>query len=124
MTNALTELPEGVRVGNEKLIAVLPAAAEKLSQLSEREPEAAYLRVKVTGGGCSGLSYNLKFVNEARRGDIVVPTATVPLLVDSKSALYLKGMSLDYSDRLVAGGFKFNNPNAKASCSCGESFAV
>jgi iron-sulfur cluster assembly protein len=45
-------------------------------------------------------------------------------VIDSKSALYLKGMTLDYSDRLVAGGFKFNNPNAKASCSCGESFAV
>jgi iron-sulfur cluster assembly protein len=54
----------------------------------------------------------------------VVHTAGVRVLVDSKSALYLKGTHLDYSSAMVAGGFKFSNPNAKASCSCGESFSV
>jgi iron-sulfur cluster assembly protein len=66
----------------------------------------------------------MKFVPEPRRGDILVKTAGVEVLVDSKSALYLKGTHVDYSAALVAGGFKFSNPNAKASCSCGESFSI
>ena len=66
----------------------------------------------------------MRFVGTARKGDIAVRFDDVVVLVDSKSALYLKGTVLDYSDALVAGGFKFTNPNAKASCSCGESFSV
>lgn len=117
------QAPEGVRVVDDRLIAVTPAASRKLLALREREQDAPYLRVRVTGGGCSGLAYKLAFVAEAKAGDLMV-AGEVPILVDTRSALYLKGMSLDYSDKLVAGGFKFNNPNAKASCSCGESFAV
>ena len=60
----------------------------------------------------------------AWKGDILVRTAGVPVVVDPKTALYLKGTQLDYSAKMVAGGFKFSNPNAKASCSCGESFSV
>ena len=67
---------------------------------------------------------SMKFVAEPRRGDILVPTGGVRVVVDSKSALYLKGTQLDYSAAMVSGGFKFSNPNAKASCSCGESFSV
>ena len=66
----------------------------------------------------------MKFTPEARRGDILVRTADVNVVVDPKTALYLKGTVLDYSAARVAGGFKFSNPNAKASCSCGESFSV
>jgi iron-sulfur cluster assembly protein len=66
----------------------------------------------------------MKFVAEAKRGDILVPSAGVQVVVDSKSALYLKGSELDYSGKLVGGGFKFSNPNAKGSCSCGESFSL
>ena len=84
----------------------------------------AYLRIAIAGGGCNGLSYKLRFTPELRRGDILVRTAGVPVAVDPKTALYLKGTVLDYSSKLVAGGFKFSNPNAKASCSCGESFSV
>ena len=116
-------VPEGVRVVDDRLIKVTEAASRKLGTLLQREPDALYLRVKVTGGGCSGLSYKLLFVDTSRPGDLFIP-GEVGILVDTKSALYLKGMTLDYSDKLVAGGFKFHNPNAKASCSCGESFAV
>jgi iron-sulfur cluster assembly protein len=63
-------------------------------------------------------------VAEARRGDILVETAGVSVLVDSKSALYLRGTRMDFSDALIMGGFKFSNPNAASSCSCGESFSV
>jgi iron-sulfur cluster assembly protein len=92
--------------------------------LRERENAGEYLRLAISGGGCNGLSYKMRFTPEPKRGDIVVRFEDVAVLVDSKSALFLKGTVLDYSDRLVAGGFKFSNPNAKASCSCGESFSV
>lgn len=116
--------PEGVRVGNEGLIQLTAEAGQKVRALIEREQQGRFLRVAISGGGCNGLSYKLKFAPEAKRGDIVVATAGVEVLVDSKSALFLKGTQLDYSGAMIAGGFKFSNPNAKASCSCGESFAV
>jgi iron-sulfur cluster assembly protein len=117
-------LPEGVREGSEALVLLTPAAGVKVAALVARENQGDFLRVAISGGGCNGLSYKMKFVREPRRGDILVRSAGVNVLVDSKSALYLKGTHLDYSSALVAGGFKFTNPNAKASCSCGESFSV
>lgn len=116
--------PDGVRPGNENLVRLTAAAGAKVATLIAREQQGDFLRIAITGGGCNGLSYKMKFVPEPRRGDIVVPTAGVRVVVDSKSALYLKGTHVDYSNALVAGGFKFSNPNAKASCSCGESFSV
>lgn len=118
------EIPEGVREGNEKLVLVTPAAGAKLSGLIERENKGDFLRVKITGGGCNGLSYKMKFVDTPRRGDILVRSSDATVLVDTKSALYLRGTKLDYSDKLVGAGFKFSNPNAKSSCSCGESFSI
>jgi iron-sulfur cluster assembly protein len=123
-TATLTALPEGVREGNEHLVQLTAAAGTKVAALLVREGQGDFLRVAISGGGCNGLSYKLKFVPAPKRGDILVRTAGVPVVVDSKSALYLKGTRLDYSSALVAGGFKFSNPNAKASCSCGESFSV
>ncbi len=117
-------LPEGVREGNENLVLLTAPAAAKVAALIAREAQGSYLRVAITGGGCNGLSYKMKFVAEPKRGDILVRTAGAQVLVDSKSALYLKGTHIDYSSALVAGGFKFSNPNAKASCSCGESFSL
>lgn len=123
-TASLPPLPEGVREGNENLVRLTPAAGDKVTALTAREQSGSFLRIAITGGGCNGLSYKLKFAPEPRRGDILVRSAGVPVVVDPKTALYLKGTVLDYSDRMVAGGFKFSNPNAKASCSCGESFSV
>jgi iron-sulfur cluster assembly protein len=117
-------LPEGVREGNENLVLLRPAAGAKVASLIAREKSGDFLRVAITGGGCNGLSYKMKFTPEPKRGDILVRTGGARVVVDSKSALYLKGTHLDYSDAMVAGGFKFSNPNAKASCSCGESFSV
>jgi iron-sulfur cluster assembly protein len=119
-----TTLPEGVRAGNENLILLTEPAGRKASALMVRENQGNFLRVAITGGGCNGLSYKMKFVPGPKRGDILVRTAGVDVIVDSKSALYLKGTHLDYSSALVSGGFKFSNPNAKASCSCGESFSI
>jgi iron-sulfur cluster assembly protein len=117
-------LPEGVREGNENLICLTEAAGTKVGALIKREGQGGFLRIAISGGGCNGLSYKMKFVPTPKRGDILVRTGGAAVVVDSKSALYLKGTHLDYSAAMVAGGFKFSNPNAKASCSCGESFSV
>lgn len=117
-------LPEGVRVGNELLVKLSAAAGTKVQKLIAREGKGTFLRLAITGGGCSGLSYKMKFVESPKRGDLYVKTAGTEVVVDAKSALYLRGTEVDYSDALVAGGFKFTNPNAKGTCSCGESFAV
>lgn len=121
---SVLEIPEGVRVGNEKLVLVTEAAGAKLCSLIEREQKGDFLRVKISGGGCNGLSYKMRFVEAPRRGDILVRSGGAEILVDTKSALYLRGTQLDYSDKMVGGGFKFSNPNAKSSCSCGESFSI
>jgi len=117
-------LPDGVREGNENLVKLTESAGVKARALIAREQQGDFLRIAITGGGCNGLSYKLRFTVEPKRGDILVRTAGIPVVVDPKTALYLKGTVLDYSNRMVAGGFKFSNPNAKASCSCGESFSV
>jgi iron-sulfur cluster assembly accessory protein len=115
---------EGVREGNENLVRLTPAAGAKVGALIARDRQGDFLRIAITGGGCNGLSYKLRFAAEPKRGDILVRTADTQVLVDAKTALYLKGTVLDYSDKMIGGGFKFTNPNAKASCSCGESFSV
>ena len=115
---------EGVRQGDERLVKLSEAAGRKVAALIAREAQGDYLRVAIAGGGCNGLSYKLRFAPAPKRGDILVESAGVRVLVDAKTALYLKGTHIDYSSALIAGGFKFSNPNAKASCSCGESFSV
>lgn len=116
------EFSPEVRLGNEKLVKVTIPAAQKLTELMDREKKGGFLRIRITGGGCNGLSYKMKFVGQDKTGDIGVLSEGIHLLVDSKTALYLRGTTLEFSDNLVGGGFKFSNPNAKASCSCGESF--
>src|SRR5271167_3257109 len=113
-----------IREGGEGLVRLTESAGTKVRALVAREKQGEYLRIAITGGGCNGLSYKLKFAPEPKRGDILVRSAGVAVLVDARTALYLKGTVLDYSSQLIAGGFKFTNPNAKASCSCGESFSV
>ncbi len=113
------------KVGNERLISVTDKAANKLAALLQEkgQPEGA-LRLKVVGGGCSGLQYVMDLVDGPKERDILVPTRNVRLVVDPKSALFVSGSVLDYSEDLQKGGFKVTNPNAVAHCSCGESFAV
>ncbi|MGF1485137.1 MAG: HesB/IscA family protein [Opitutales bacterium] len=124
MTQTATSTIDAPRNADERLIRLTESAGGKACALMEREQSGPYLRVGISGGGCNGLSYKLKFTAKTRKGDIQVDSAGVPVLVDMKSALYLRGTTLDYSDKMVGGGFKFENPNAKSSCSCGESFSV
>jgi iron-sulfur cluster assembly accessory protein len=113
------------KIGNERLVKVTEPAAAKLSQLLRRQgrPSGA-LRVAVIGGGCSGLQYKMDLVDGPANRDIMVESNTVRVVVDPKSALFVSGSLLDYSDDLQKGGFKVTNPNAVAHCSCGESFSA
>lgn len=81
------------------------------------------LRVSVVGGGCSGFEYNLDFDKEERMGDITLKFGEVTVFIDPMSANYLKGTVIDYVTGLNGQGFKFNNPNARRTCGCGNSFS-
>src|SRR5262252_2702404 len=121
-----TETPTvNYKIGNERLIRITKKAARQLSSLLEQKgkPDGA-LRLAVVGGGCSGLQYVMDLVDGPKERDILVPISNVHLVVDPKSALFVSGSVLDYSEDLQKGGFKVTNPNAVAHCSCGESFAV
>ena len=113
------------KIGNERLIKVTESASRKLNSLLEKQgrPTGA-LRVAVIGGGCSGLQYKMDLIDGPANRDILVHSSNVRVVVDPKSALFVSGSLLDYSDDLQKGGFKVTNPNAVAHCSCGESFAA
>jgi iron-sulfur cluster assembly accessory protein len=119
--------PNGInyKIGNERLIKVTENASRKLTGLLQKQgrPQGA-LRVAVIGGGCSGLQYKMDLVDGPANRDIMVESSEVRVVVDPKSALFVSGSLLDYSDDLQKGGFKVTNPNAVAHCSCGESFAA
>lgn len=97
---------------------------KKLRQ--EAGSESLLLRVGVKQGGCSGMSYVMDFEKEEnlKEDDYTIQYDGFKLACDPKSLLYLFGMSLDYSDALIGGGFQFHNPNAQDSCGCGKSFGV
>lgn len=119
-------LPEiKYKLGNERLVKITEPASKKLRSLLERQgrPGGA-LRVAVIGGGCSGLQYKMDLVDGPANRDILVESASVRVVIDPKSALFVSGSLLDFSDDLQKGGFKVTNPNAVAHCSCGESFAA
>jgi iron-sulfur cluster assembly protein len=107
------------------VIQLTPSAADKVKQLIERDGRSGYaLRLKVVGGGCSGLQYQLLFDDQAGEWDQRFETSGVPCVVDSKSAVYLVGTTVDYVDDLNASGFKIDNPNATSTCGCGQSFGA
>ncbi len=107
------------------MVIVSDEAKEKLLSLMGREgAEKKYVRVGVTSGGCSGLSYNLDFDTSVLSGDKIFEHNQITLLVDEKSYLYLVGTTLTYSGGLNGKGFVFENPNASRTCGCGESFSV
>ncbi len=113
------------KIGNERLVKVTDAASGKLRSLLEKQGRAqGALRVAVIGGGCSGLQYKMDLVDGPANRDILVESAGVRVVVDPKSALFVSGSLVDFSDDLQKGGFKVTNPNAVAHCSCGESFSA
>ena len=125
-TTANTAAPAvNYKIGNEKLVKLTDKAGTKLASLLSRQgrPTGA-LRVAVIGGGCSGLQYKMDLVDGPANRDIMVMSQEVRVVIDPKSALFVSGSELDWSDDLQQGGFKVSNPNAVVTCSCGESFAA
>ncbi len=109
------------------MIKVSETAKKRVALLMEDEgfnPSTDYVRVGVKSGGCSGLSYELKFDNALGENDKVFEDNDIKIAVDKKSFLYLAGTILEYSGGLNGKGFVFNNPNAQRTCGCGESFSL
>ena len=109
------------------MIKVSETAKSKVLQLMQDDgfdPTNDFVRVGVKSGGCSGLSYDLKFDKSQSEGDKLFEDNGVKIVVDTKSFLYLIGTTLEYSGGLNGAGFVFNNPNANRTCGCGESFSL
>ena len=109
-----------------KGIEVTPRALDKIRSGLAKEgvsPTEGGLRLGVLGGGCSGLSYSIRFDSRPRERDRVYEFDGVRIFVDPKSFLYLHGMTLDYEQTLMRQGFNFINPNSTRSCGCGSSFS-
>ncbi len=120
MTTAVKPRPK-------KGILMTAHALEEVLRLRERKGEDLYLRVGLKGGGCSGLSYTMSFEEPDQvtiHDEVFDYEGGFKVIVDKKSMLFLYGLELDFSDELLDGGFKFNNPNAARSCSCGTSFSA
>ena len=109
------------------MIKVSETAKSKVLQLMQDDgfnPTNDFVRVGVKSGGCSGLSYDLKFDKSQGEGDKLFEDNGIKIVVDTKSFLYLIGTTLEYSGGLNGAGFVFNNPNANRTCGCGESFSL
>jgi iron-sulfur cluster assembly protein len=123
MNNEGVNAPGGTTMA---LVEVTDTAAERIRELLDKDgkSESHALRMKVVGGGCSGLRYELAFDDNVGEADTELDFGGVRLVIDEKSALYLKGTILDFVDTLQESGFKMNNPNASTTCGCGESFGA
>lgn len=109
------------------MIKVSETAKNKVVNLMQEDgfnPGTDFVRVGVKSGGCSGLTYDLKFDKEQKEEDKVFEDNGIKIIVDKKSFLYLIGTTLEYSGGLNGTGFVFNNPNANRTCGCGESFSL
>jgi iron-sulfur cluster insertion protein len=108
-----------------RVIGVTERAAQKAVQLAAREGRAqACLRLRVLAGGCSGFSYKLSFEDAPTPDDHVIEAFGLRVLVDPRSAPIVRGSTIEFSDAMLGGGFKVNNPQAVHECACGESFSI
>ena len=105
------------------MLTITPAAKTQVKKILEREanPNAA-LRLFVSPGGCSGMSYGMQLDDQEQEGDTLIEEDGVRVVVDEMSAMYLNGVQIDFSNALMGGGFQIQNPNAVKSCACGHSF--
>ncbi|MCC7261216.1 MAG: iron-sulfur cluster insertion protein ErpA [Candidatus Latescibacteria bacterium] len=107
------------------MVTVTDSAADKIRTMLDSQGHPEYgLRMGVVGGGCSGFQYRLAFETAAADMDQIIEVNGVRLFIDPKSCLYLNGVRLDYIDGLMGAGFKIENPNARSTCGCGESFSA
>lgn len=122
-TPQITDPATGSAAATEK-VGLTDAAVAQIKSIQERENLGSHvLRVSVVGGGCSGMSYRMGFVESPNPTDHILEKEGVRVAVDPKSLLYLTGTTIDFQDGLQGKGFTFNNPNAKRTCGCGSSFS-
>ena len=119
-----TDAPARPKRALPPLMQLSDAAAERLRALYAKGEAGKLLRIAVKTKGCSGMSYDLSWVDEAGQGDEVVTDKDVTVLVDRKATLFLIGTVMDYEVKAMSAGFTFTNPNEKGRCGCGESFHV
>ena len=119
-----TNNPPPARRALPPLMTLSDGAAERLRGLYAKGQEGKLLRISVKTKGCSGLSYDLGWVDAAGPGDEVVTDKGLTVLVDRKATLFLIGTEMDYEVKSMSAGFTFRNPNEKGRCGCGESFHV
>jgi iron-sulfur cluster assembly protein len=105
------------------MLTLTEKAQGKVKEILDSQPEPfAGLRVQVVGGGCSGFQYHMGFEKQENSGDEVLEMSGFKVFVDRGSSMYLEGTEIDWVEALTGSGFKFNNPNVKSTCGCGESF--
>jgi iron-sulfur cluster assembly protein len=105
-------------------ITLSPRAAQRVQKFIENRGKGVGLRLSVRTSGCSGMAYTMEFADELQADDLTFESNGVTVIIDPKSLVYLDGTELDFVREGLNEGFKFNNPNAKAECGCGESFSV
>jgi iron-sulfur cluster assembly accessory protein len=104
------------------MITLTPEAIAKVKEILTERNEEAGLRIAIIGGGCSGFQYQMTLDKEPQENDEVMDMEGLKVFVDSKSLLYLNGTTVDYVNGSTGSGFKFDNPNSREDCGCGESF--
>jgi len=105
-------------------ITLTDAAADRVKSFLQQRGKGLGLRLGVRTSGCSGMAYVLEFIDELDEGDVVFEARGVKVVVDPKSMVYIDGTELDFAKEGLNEGFKFNNPNVKDECGCGESFNI
>jgi len=114
--------PQAPPAISKREIDITESAAQEIAkQMAKRNTPGSLIRVGVRGGGCTGFTYVFEWADQTRPTDKVFTAHGVSVVVDPKSLVYLGGMQLDFVRGMMGHGFKFNNPNAKGSCGCGES---
>jgi iron-sulfur cluster assembly protein len=106
------------------MIQLSPAATNEIERLKSKQQPNILFRLQVKPGGCSGWLYNISFDENINIEDQVFDFNNVQLVIDQESIKYINGLTLDYSEDLMGGGFRFYNPIATATCSCGNSFTM
>ena len=104
------------------MLTLTATAIDKVKEIMAARGESGGLRIAVVGGGCSGLQYQMSLDNEPKADDKIVEQEGLRVFIDARSLMYLDGTRVDYVDGLSGAGFKFDNPNARSACGCGESF--
>lgn len=113
------------KMGQEFMITITESAKEKITDiLAEENDPKLKLRMFVQGGGCAGFSYGFSLDNEQNEDDIEIPAGSSSVLIDSMSAMYVSGATVDYVEDLMGASFKIQNPQAVHTCGCGSSFGI